>query len=275
MTKLLVLAAVAFCAPIAGAKVWTVVYRCDGVTPLSAIDPNFPYIYPDIMVGTKLVLVVRSDAPVIDPNAPAVDVPFPSSNPASFSQKWAGSLSISWDDRLHGTLSGRGYNAQWRNYEGSCLPAAGTILPVGAARAGYRENAGGAWFDLAVDMTNVAGDWFVLDYRARQTGICHVMQYDQVGNPRVLTLTEVLSFNHVSSRDFNGDTVVDSRDFSLLAAHWGSTASPDPNDPAAAFDLDGDGRVAIGDIASFSEYWLQRTDCLPPAEDGNDPAPGL
>jgi len=48
-------------APAALAKVWTTVYGCDGVTPLEAVDPNHPTVYRDIMVGTRLVLVVSSD----------------------------------------------------------------------------------------------------------------------------------------------------------------------------------------------------------------------
>jgi hypothetical protein len=256
MKKLLALVAVVSCAPIAGAKVWTAVYRCDEVTPLPAVDPNLPDLYPDIMVGTRLVLVVRSDAPGISPNR----------------LLWWGRLSISQDERLRGTLSGRGYNAAWRSYEGSCLPAAG--FPPGAV-VNYRESNTEAGFNLGVSFASVAGDWFVFDYRAEQVGTCHVVLYenDPVVGPSVPT--QVLSFAHVPARDFNADTVVDSRDFSLLAAHWGATASPDPNDPATAFDLDGDGTVALGDIAYFSEYWLQRTDCLPPAEDPNGPAPGL
>jgi hypothetical protein len=256
MRKLLVLAAVAFCAPIAGARVWTVAYRCDGVTPLPAVDPNFPTIYSDIMVGTRLILVVRSDAPGLSPDR----------------LLWSGRLLISQDERPRGTLSGRGYSGTWRSYEGSCLPAGG-FPPFATAK--YRESDTDAGFNLGVSFTSVAGDWFVFDYRAEQAGSCHVVLYENDPVVGATVPTQVLSFAHVPSRDFNGDTVVDSRDFSLLAAHWGSTARPDPNDPAAAFDLDGDGTVALGDIASFSEYWLQRTDCLPPAEDPNGPAPGL
>ncbi len=38
---------------------------------------------------------------------------------------------------------------------------------------------------------------------------------------------------------------------------------------------DANGRIDFGDIASFSEYWLQRTDYRGPATDPNKPLPGL
>jgi hypothetical protein len=59
---LFVLALVVAFAPRTWAKVWATAYRCDETTPLDAVDPNHPAICRDIMVGTRLVIVVKSDS---------------------------------------------------------------------------------------------------------------------------------------------------------------------------------------------------------------------
>ena len=118
------------------------------------------------------------------------------------------------------------------------------------------------------------GDWFVVDYYAEQAGECRVRlyAYGSVGpviNPFVApdvgpsTLLQTLSFKHVASRDFNGDTVVDFKDFARFASRWRSASDPNAG-AGAAFDLSTDSRVDSSDLASFSEYWLERTD-------GNEP----
>jgi hypothetical protein len=257
MKTLFVLVVAVAVSRLALAKVWTTVYRCDETTPLEAVDPNHPTIYRDIMVGTRLVIVVSSDAPGIYGDH----------------QLWSGGLVISLDDWQRGTLSGRGYDQKRRNYDGSFLAAAG---PLGSVTVRYRvyfqpDLRNG--FDLGVSQFSVAGDWFVFDYHAEQTGFCDVGLYDYHASSDVPL--ETLSFTHVLSRDFNGDSVVDFQDFALLASRCGTTVAPDPNGPDALFDLDSDGRIDLGDIASFSEYWLERTDCRPPATDPNEPSPGL
>ena len=103
MRRLAVLCLAVALAPAAWAKVWTTVYRCDGVTPLAAVDPNHPTVYRDIMVGTKLVLVVSSDQ----------------------DGYWRGSLLLSQEEAQYGELSGRGYVKIPSNYEDSCLASAG------------------------------------------------------------------------------------------------------------------------------------------------------
>ncbi len=257
MRKLFVLVAALVVAPLAWAKVWTTVYRCDGTTPLAAVDPNHPTVYRDIMVGTRLVIVISSDAPGIYDDR----------------QLWSGGLVISRDDWQRGTLSGRGYNEQRRNYDGSTLAAAATL---GKATAQYREYFQpdtGYGFDLRPNQYSVAGDWFVLDYHAERLGSCDVALYDFDASLDVPL--ETLSFAHVSSRDFNGDTIVNFRDLALLVSRCGAIVAPDPNDPNAPFDLDANGRVDVADIASFSEYWLERTDCGKPVTDPNQSSPGL
>lgn len=232
MRKLVVLAVMAASVCVARAKVWTTVYRCDGRTPLEAIDPNHPTIYRDIMVGTRLVLVVGSDQ----------------------GEYWAGGLQLSQVDALYGTLSGRGYVKSPRNYRDSCLPAAGETA---RALPYVRSWPAGLNFFTSPYLPVLPGDWFVVDYHAEQVGTCNVALYDYGTDED--TLIQVLSFTHVPSRDFNGDTVVDFKDLALLALHWSPKA--DPNGRDAPFDLHTDGRIDFGDLALFSEDWLKRTDC--------------
>jgi hypothetical protein len=237
MRKLVVLCLAAALAPATLAKVWTTVYRCDEVTPLPAVDPNHPALYRDIMVGTRFAIVISSDR----------------------GEQWYGGLMLSLDDAKYASLSGRG-----------CVPSlSGALECIGSclAAAGKRASASpysdpwevGLYFNtnLVSKGPAVPGDWFIVDYRAEQAGTCDVELYDFFASPDVPIQT--LSFTQVPSRDFNGDTVVNFKDFALFASHWNSKA--DPNGPGAASDLNADGRTDLGDLALFSEYWLERTDC--------------
>lgn len=237
MRKLVVLGLAAVLAPAALAKVWTTVYRCDGVTPLEAVDPNHPTVYRDIMVGTRLVLLVSSDQ----------------------GGYWRGSLQFSPEEATYATLSGRGYVNVPANYRDSCLVAAGkTARAIPHANSFYV----GVEFWTSLTLPVAPGDWFVFDYRAEQVGTCDVGLYDFSISFDVPI--EALSFAQVRSRDFNGDTVVDFTDLALLASRWGWEA--DPNSPAGPCDLNGDGRIDLGDLALFSEYWLERTNCVSASE---------
>jgi hypothetical protein len=234
MRKLIVLAVIAALASPAGARVWTTVYRCDGVTPLPAVDPNHPTTYADIMVGTRLVLVVSSDK----------------------GEYWMGALLLSREDANYGILSGRGYVNLPASYKDSCLPAAGETA---SATPHVEASRVGVDFHTSHMLPTLPGDWFIFDYRAQRVGACHVGFYDLFANYNVPL--DTLSFTHVPSRDFNGDGVVDFQDLALLAAHWDGQA--DPNSSASACDLNADGRIDLSDLALFSEYWLARTDCAP------------
>jgi len=101
-------------------------------------------------------------------------------------------------------------------------------------------------------------------------GLCYVGLYDY--DFSLDTPIETLLFNQVPSRDFDGDTLVNFMDFALLASRWGQEAESDP-DPEATFDLDGDGSIGAGDLALFSEFWLERTDCNEPCADPNTSIP--
>jgi hypothetical protein len=228
-------------APAAVAEVWTTVYRCDETTPLAPADPNQPGVYRDIMVGTRLAIFINSDTDGIF---------------------WWGHLLLSWDDWLYGALSGRGYDEQHLNYNWSCLEAAG----AGSYVADYNDPVG-VGFQFTTGRKAVPGPWFVLDYRARQAGLCNVALYDgELGFGLPL---ETLSFRHVPSRDFDADGIVNFEDFALWARRWRSVAGPEPNGADAAFDLNSDARIDIMDLASFSEYWLERADCNEPQTDPN------
>jgi hypothetical protein len=246
MKTLLALAAVVVITPIATARVWTTVYGCDEVTPLAPVDPNHPTVYRDIMVGTHLTIVVSSDT----------------------AEHWAGRLLLSWDDVNEATLSGREYDPELPNYKGSCLPAAGS-------RPGAWDYLGpeAVGLEFLSDLFNAApGDWFVFDYRAEQVGSVDVVLCDLFSG--FDAPIETLSFTHVASRDFNRDGTINFKDLVLLGGYWGLIDASSPNSAPPTFDLSADGRIDTGDLALFSEYWLERMDCSEPLPDPNESSPG-
>ncbi len=247
--KLLVLTLTAALTPVAAAKVWITVYQHDGKTPLAAVDANHPNVYRDIMVGTRLVLVVSSDT----------------------GDQWTGNLLLWRADANDARLTGRGLTPpvpgsplRFSAYKDSALNAAGTRAYVRDIQGKY-----GIGLELRNDPSLLTGghsaypgDWFVVDYYAEQVGICEVELYGSPTSSQVPIQT--LSFTHVPSRDFNHDTVVDFEDFARFASYWRSGAVPDSNQMAAV-DLHADGRVDFADLASFSRYWLERLDSpIPP-----------
>lgn len=249
MRLFLAMVFIAVLASVTQGKVWSTVYRCDEKTPLVAIDPNYPTVYREVMVGTHLVIVISSDT-------------------AGY---WFGSLWTSPEDVEDATLDGRGYVAKPRNYRDSCLKGAGEeaqVLPFYNINGrGYQLWTTPDWGLPGRDTS--AGDWFILDYHARQVGLCDV--FLTAGTFSSGTLAETLSFAHVPSRDFNGDATVDFADFARFSSHWRSAPDSDPNSPRTALDLNSDHQVDPPDLVLFSEYWLQRTGCEA-AVDPNDPA---
>jgi hypothetical protein len=228
---LCVLTAVVILAPLAMARVWTSVYRCDEVTPLAPIDANHPTVYRDIMVGTHLVIVISSDS----------------------NEPWSGSLRLSWDDANEATLSGRGFD-----YEGSCLEAAGAN-----AEAWDFLGPEGIGLEYQSDLLNaVPGAWFAFDYRAEQVGLVD-LEMDRFALEQYIPV-ETLSFTQVASRDFTSDGIVNFEDFALLVAAWRSVVASDANSAEMPFDLNADGRIDVGDLVPFAQYWLERTDCNAP-----------
>jgi len=229
-------------ASVSAGEVFVHVFRCDGKTPVPLADPNVPNAFSDIMVGTRLVLLVSSDTGGI----------------------WWGGLQLTWDNWERGQLTGRGSdsNSPPFNCEDSVLPAAGS-----QATASFMVPTDGALFDLSTNSDAVSGDWFVLDYHALKVGTCSTGLFDY--NIDFFTPQKVLSFTHVPTRDFKSDTIVNFKDFALLASRWRQATLPEPN-AVSPFDLNADRFIGIRDIERFSDYWLQRTDCNEP----QPPAPG-
>ncbi len=252
MRMVFALAVIVGVAPLRAANVWTTVYRCDEMTPLPAVDPNRPGVYADIMVGTRLVIVVSSDT----------------------GSYWWGHLRLSWDDADYAALRGRGPtilpDADVLAYIDSCLEAAGEW----ASAWDFSGQAGiGLEFLTSAYAPVVPGDWFICDYMAEQVGPCDVGLYDL--SVSFDALIETLSFTHVPSRDFNDDTIVNFEDLALLAEHWRAAGDYDRNSPEAVFDLNSDRRVDTGDLSLFCEYWLERTYCNDVAADPNNSSSGV
>jgi hypothetical protein len=202
----------------------------DGSTPLKLADPNVPFVYRDIMVGTKLTIIVSSDC-------------------GGF---WAGGLFMINPYGEYAVLSGRDYNAATSDWQGSHLPAAGRGACV------YRwDGADVIGFELGGHETAQAGDWFIVDYNAITAGSCKVglYDYDVSFNQPVYDLT----FFHVPTRDFDTSTKVDFADFAIFASQWQAEDCFDPN-RCEASDLDADGRIDAYDLILFADYWLERTE---------------
>jgi hypothetical protein len=236
-------------------------YLSDGNTPLALHDPTVPHVYRDIMVGTKLCAIVSSEKKT----------------------KLTGEIFTSWIDYEKAELAARGFDDFTLEWKGSCLPAAGSTAYVGYfendSDLGFRLKTGGAWLS--------AGQWFIFDYRAKDIGTCAIILREVSSavtpDPVVLppdpnasppapgAVVTTLTLNHVPSRDFNRDTIVNFRDFALFAERWRTEASPDPNGSAGPFDLDGDGYTSISDMALLSQFWLDRTDITVPIPDPNAP----
>jgi len=201
----------------------------DGNTPLELADPNIPFVYRDIMVGTRLTIIVSSDTDGI----------------------WEGDLAITGEDLDYGMLSARDYNEITFDWEGSHFPASGDMAWVW-----YWEEDGVQGFYLIVDYGAVAGDWFIIDYTATSIGTCNVAFYDHAVSWEYPIY--FLVFSHVPTRDFNGDTNVDFADFAVFASQWKLT---DCNDTGwcSGTDLNMDGNVDWNDLLLFTEYWLEST----------------
>ncbi len=198
------------------------VYLADGNTPLE---------YQDIMVGTKLTIIVDSDV----------------------AEDWSGSLVIEDANRNYGELSGRGYDGF--SYADSCREAAG----LGAAVWDW-EAPGIDGFDLYTGFANIAVDdyWFIIDYNATNVGDCNVGFYKH-NPPFDSELLYYLEFSHVRTRNFNNDTKVDFGDFAILASYWQYPTCGDSNDCQGS-DLDINGTVDANDVMLFTDYWLEKTE---------------
>jgi hypothetical protein len=201
----------------------TRVFLRDSNTPIELADPCVPWVYRDIMVGTRLAIIVDSNA----------------------SGSWSGGLLIERPELAYGDLYCRGTDC-----EDSILPDAGDMASVDRDEedtlAGYL---------LRVRGDAVAGDWFIIDYNAISVGNCKVGLYDD--NWGMDSWYE-MSFTHVPSRDFNRDNTVNFADFAVLGSYWGITNCTNPNG-CEKVDFDNDKTIDINDLGLFVEFWLERT----------------
>jgi hypothetical protein len=212
------------------------VFKLDGTTPLMLADSNIPHVYRDVMVGTKLIIVVSSDT----------------------NDYWGndnddgGSLAIEEAYQPYGVLSARGPLIDGVDWSGSHLSAAGNEAVVWDW-----EDSGIDGFDLYTGSIDIkAGNWFVIDYNATGIGDCNVGFYDH----RISWDEPIyyLHFSNVRTRDFNNDTIVNFRDYAIFASHWMETNCISPN-WCEGTDLDTNGKVDINDLRLFCEFWLERT----------------
>lgn len=222
-------------------KVSTRVCWADGNTPLepfevNSVEPNILE-YRDIMVGTKLTIIVSSDV-----NEPWLGDILDGGRLAIYEEYWD-----------YGVLSGRDYSDDTNDYKGSRFPAAGS-----QARVWDWDESGVKGFMMYTDSFGVeAGDWFIIDYNATSVGICEVAFYDHsiVWNEPNL----YLMFTHVPTRDFNKDTIVNFADLAVLASYWEEEDCGDVNG-CEGTDLNIDGTVDNNDLMLFTDYWLDRTE---------------
>lgn len=216
------------------AEVSPTVYLYDSNTPLEIIDSNSTEAqYRDIMVGTRLSIVISSDS----------------------NEYWEGGLFIKDPYRDYGTLFGRDYNDTTYDWEGSHFEAAGEDAEVKDWQSDIPPMSG---FDLYSDSSGrSAGDWFIIDYNSIEPNTCRVGFYDHSVS-WIEPVYEII-LNQVKTRDFNGDTIVNLKDFAVLVSHWqrSSCSSPDWCEGA---DLNEDGNVTIDDLKAFVRFWLEQTE---------------
>jgi hypothetical protein len=234
MRAILPLALVAVLASSGDSEIRLAVYPPDRQTALLP-DPNTGCY--TVMAGTRLPIVISSDVGEII---------------------WTGGLGISSSDWEFGKLSGRGRNEDPNlvtlQYPGSALEAAGFRPVVGFF---CDDIASSSVFQFQTNRHCAPGDWFVVDYRAEKPGHCEVDLFEfeiSFDAP-----TQTLCFEHLPSRNFNGDNAVDFVDFALLARHFESAGEASP-----AFDINSDGFVDGLDIGLFSDYWLAVPDANEP-----------
>ena len=232
MKKLTILALFLGMTSMAMGEVSTRVCLADSNTPLELADPNIPFVYQDIMVGTKLTIIVDSN----------------------IAEHWDGGVFIAGTDRDYGVLSALDYNDTTLDWEGSRFEAVGDGARVYDWQDDFRSG-----FDLYGHRSAVAGDWFIIEYTATSIGNCNVGFYDYGGPGGMDFPVYDLVFSHVPTRDFNNDARVDLADFAVLAAHWQETGCSAPN-WCEGTDLDIDGNVDCNDLTLFMDYWLKRTE---------------
>ena len=150
----------------------------------------------------------------------------------------------------YGALSAIGPEI-YGDWSGAHLPAAG--YPAGVFDVDYPAYG----FELYVGSHGrEAGDWFIIDYNSIDVGDCNIGFYDYGENYDVPSY--YLCFSQVRTRDFNNDTAVNLRDYTIFASHWSETNCNAPG-WCEGTDLNTDQNVNIYDLMLFCEFWLERT----------------
>ena len=228
MKKLILLMLFFSIASVATGEVSTRVSLADGNTPLELADAN-NYIYRDVMVGTKLTILVDSNV----------------------GEYWLGDLTIEGSDQSYGQLFARDYNDATEDYDGSHFEAAG---PEADVFRWEEPDINGFSFNTDFDDEDIdPGEWFILDYNAIDIGDCNVVFYQD------FVEDYQLSFTHVATRDFNSDTIVNFVDFAVLASYWRGTSCSGPS-WCEGTDLNTDGYIDPNDLMLFVDYWLETTE---------------
>ena len=247
MKKLLVLILALGIVPIATGQITLEVREADGETPFDCND--------DIMVGSRLTIIVSSDC-----NSDCNDY-------------WSGGLFIEGEDRALGTLAGRGLDPNdpnARDYTDSHYKAAGDFAKV----TGWKDSS--IWgFDLytfypvdgnSESNSTIAGDWFIIDYKADKVGDCNVGFYDyriSWDDPNYF-----LRFSHSPTRDLSFDEKVNFVDFAIFASQRDASECDDPNWCDGA-DLNRDSDVDYNDLGLFLDYWLWGVPVMEAGEDSS------
>jgi hypothetical protein len=218
MRKVILVAVLLAMASSARGAVTTRVCLADGNTPLE---------YQEIMVGTKLTIIVESNEPLYGGSS------------------WMGTVALLGDD-----------------VNMAVLPFAAPLEAAGlGAVADPWENQGIRGWDLYIytdPCTNpaAAGDWFIVEYTAAAVGNCNVSFFDPLDPDPPYEPTYLIPFIHVPTRDFDASTVVDFNDFAVLASYWQQANCGD----CGGADLSDDNDVDFEDLMLFTEYWLERTE---------------
>jgi hypothetical protein len=238
LKKLFLIILILAVASVTKADVSTRVCLADGNTPLALADPCIPLVYRPIMVGTRLTIIVDSNA----------------------DGYWDGGELTIWDaNQNRGVLYGRDYNNETFDWEGSRFPAASETARVwdfAETEIVDELEHDACGFRFAGSDFATAGDWFIIDYNAVDVGTCPVIFYDWAVDWEH-PLYEI-SFTYVATRDFDNDGIVDFSDFDVVGSNWRRTDCQVPEN-CSGTDLDEDGDVDYADLKLFADFWLERT----------------
>ncbi len=183
-------------------------------------DGNTPLLYNEVMVGTKLTLIVSSDTIVTNDYYYDMVIERPD-----------------WD---RGVLD-----------EGSLLAAA---HPDAFICFLHDDDAGQDGFEYS-GLGNI-GDWFLVDYNALQEGNCTVKLYENYfDNPVPIHES---TFVHVPTRDFDNSKIVDFVDFTTFASYWQEQNCQGDCEKVNFHNTDS--KIDIDDLVMFCDYWLEETE---------------